>query len=250
MVVLIYENAGIGKLGYYTDEEKLLSYETGWKLPEAELQERMDASFQEWLVSDERLGIINRRLEPIIKKYSDIIFDANDMEQIADTIDLVREKFYVLREANMILEQETMDSYSLSKKGQNVHLTRLISFYYEYMRALSEKYRATELLLILELQDILNKEFDNFTGIQDVPKFFLEGVGIGVSNIVKAGTSILADITKDITTASLEGFLGKDWKKKLLIYSSIGIAGVIGVLILFYYSKTYIGTKATSKAKG
>jgi len=241
----------IGDIGsaftFYTEEERMRSIETGWKLPDEILKERMDESFQEWLVSEERLGLRqNVYINPVIEKYPNIVFNADEMEEIAETIELVREKFYVLREANMALEQATMDSYKLSKKGQNVHLTYLISFYYEYIRALDEKYRANELELILKLADILNEEFGNFTGLSDVPKFFLEGVGIGISNVIKAGTSILTDIT----AASLEGFLGKDWKRKLLIYGSVGIAGVIGSLILFYYSKTYIGKKATSKAKG
>lgn len=222
-MILEYEEQGSG-LTFYTEEEIYRTMEeSGWELSEAELQERMDASFEEWLISDERLGLIQRRLDPIIEKYSNIRFDADIMEENADTMILVKEKFYALRDENMELEQITMDSYELAKKGQNIHFSLLITFMYEYVRAYSEKYRKTELALILELPAILNKEFGNFTGIQDIPSFFLGGVGKAVGGIISVGTGFLAEGVKGIASG-----LGLDSE----LLKKIGIGLIIAVPLI------------------
>lgn len=63
----------------------------------------------------------------------------------------------------------------------------------------------------------------------------------------------LGFITDKVVSPALAGFLeglfGKDWKKKLILFGSIAIAAIIGILILYFYSKTYITTKAKKRAE-
>ena len=100
MVILVQDDSG-SVLSYYTEEEKLLSFETGWQLPNDELQERVEIAFQEWLVSDKRMELIQDKLNVVIDYYPNITFDYDLLNETANTIEVVRDKFDQFRELNI-----------------------------------------------------------------------------------------------------------------------------------------------------
>lgn len=250
MTPLLIGAEGSG-LEFYTEEEKRLSMETGFVLSEPVLAERLEVSKEEYLESEVHLRLVQTRIDRVLVQYPEFSFDSSYMDVTADTISEVRDKFNLLREDNLDVEQDLIDSekYFHPQKAINVHFSQLLSFMYAYIQAI-EVYsnRKIELDLILNtLPAILNDEFGNLTGIEDVPRLFMEGVGKGVGFITAGVTSFASDIFGGI----VEG-LGLKLDKSTLIKIGIGIAVVVVLIVVgligFQYSKTYISEKARKKA--
>lgn len=224
-----------GGLLFYTDAETRSAIEEGFELPEEVLQERIDASFEEYIQSDLHERFVLERINAVLEKYNhEIEFDSNIMSASANTRPDVRFKFDSLRSENSELEKLLTNEKDVVR-----HVNRLMQFLFDYITALKVD-RQTELSLIMELAGILNKE----EGKNDIVGLFAEGVGKGISGIVGLGTGIFSDISKSIT----EGLLGTDWKRKLIIGAIILIVVIVVILIGFQFTKTFVSEKAKQKA--
>lgn len=241
----IFMGEGGSVLDFYTEEEKLLSMETGYTLSESELAERMEESMEEYLASEKHLSFVRARIEAVLEQYPEYSFDSDYMDPIANTYEEVREKFEKLREDNIGIESSIIakpEYKDLQQKAINVHLSRLLSFMYAYVKAIEElNNRTKELNLILyTLPQRLNDEYGNTT---DPFRLFFEGIGKGFGFI---GVGI-GNIFSGLMTG-----LGFSLDKDLLIKIGIGILIVVVVIIIgligFNYVKTYISQKAIKRA--
>lgn len=220
----------------YTEAEKEAYRENLETVSKTELESRIQEQLIEYLESDEYKELAESLCEVIVDKYPKVIFDFDLMFEKAETIETVYNKFERFRSMNENYESEFISSYTLKAKGRNEYISMLLTAYYKYVQMISSTQRANEMELIKQLPSILNKEYGNFTGIQDIPKFFIEGVGKGVGSIIKIGTDVITDITKE----AFKEILGTDWKKKLILYGSIIGVSIIGILILVFVVKTKI----------
>jgi len=243
MPILLGEGGSI--LDFYTEEEKLLSMEVGYTLPEDVLAERMEESMDEYLESEKHLAFVRARVESVLLDYPEYSFDSDYMNVHVYTLEDVREKFDRLREDNMHVEYSLINSpeyKDLQQKAINVHLSRLLSFMYAYILAIEElNDRTIELGLILNgLPYSLNAEFGNST---DPAKLFMEGVGKGIGWIAVGIGDLFSGVMKG---------LGLKLDKSTLIKIGIGIAVVVVIIVVgligFQYSKSYISQKAIKRA--
>lgn len=204
------------------------------------LQQRKEDSYQQYLDSSAYTESVQLQVDFLVETYYPwVIYDTYDMKQRAKTMELVRNKFDSLRNLNMGREADKESSTTPATKGRNQHISDLIGFMTGYIKAFGTIERKTELDLIKQLPSVLNKEFGNFTGIQDIPKLFFEGVGIGVGGIIKTATNVFSDVVGGIAT----GILGSDWQKKAIYLIIIVVIIIIVILIGVFLFKTYAKEK-------
>lgn len=91
--------------------------------------------------------------------------------------------------------------------------------------------------------------WNDLTGHLGKGSKFMDQVGTNISNVISGATSFITDIVGSVGAGIFKGIFGEDWQKKLILYGSIAVAAIIGILILYFYSKTYISTKAKKRAE-